>query len=257
MSLTPAEKQLAITVGFDEDVCDLVKQECRAPLRRLTAFSELGELEDVDGIAVTALRDEVMPIIGKLQPQLLPHGYRAFWSETCAANGSSRSEVVALLKGVDDSAIVRLQRTSGGNYGVSNAAILEKVQSWRGQCELQLVGAGGAWVAIQFTTLPDNVCAFAEEIYEFCPDSVEQGVGLQNENDHLEKFAAARRLCPALSAELERKLDEQKARFAAMKIPPGLRAMIDSSGFSTPTDMGIRLLAYEIFESRQLFLWWD
>jgi hypothetical protein len=42
-----------------------------------------------------------------------------------------------------------------------------------------------------------------------------------------------------------------------MKVPPQLRAMIESSGFTTPTDMGIRLLAYELNESKQLFLWWD
>src|SRR5262249_9472386 len=143
------------------------------------------------------------------------------------------------------------------NYGVSTGAILKRVQSWRGQCYLEIVGAGGAWVGIQFATLPKNVCAFAEEVYEFCPDTVEQGVGLQNEKDHPEKFEAARRLCPNLSAKMERKLKEQKARFEAMEIPPQLRALLKSSGFTTPTDMGIRLLAYELNESKQLFLWWD
>lgn len=256
MALTRAEMRLATAVGFDEDICDFIKDQCRAPLRRLTAFTEEGELEDADGIAVAADRDEVAPIIGRLQPTLFPRGYRAFSSEECEANGSKRYDVVAVLKNIDDSEIVRVKRSNGGNYDVSTEAILEKIQSWRSQCDLEVVGAAGAWVAIQFATLPKNVCTFAEEIYEFCPDTVEQGVGLLHEKDHPEKFEAARRLCPKLSKRMQRIVNDQTAQFTAM-LPPELRATISSSGFSTPTDIGIRLLAYELHELKQLFLWWD
>lgn len=257
MALTPAEQQLAASLGFDEDICALVKAHCGGPLIRMAAFTDESELKDVDAVAVAVSREQVEPISRELQPHLLPRGYRAFWTTMYNENGLSRSEVVAVLKSLDESEIIRLQRTSGGNYGVLTDAILEKIDKWRSQCELEIVGAGHDWVAIQFATLPREICAFAEEIYEFCPDTVEQGVGLESEEDDPEKFEAARQLCPKLSASMERKLEEQKARFAAMKIPPGMRAAIELSGFSTPTDMGIRLLAYELKESRQLFLWWD
>jgi hypothetical protein len=112
-------------------------------------------------------------------------------------------------------------------------------------------------VAIQFETLPDNICAFAEEVYDLCPDTVDQGVGLMNEQAESEEFAAARALCPELSTEMQRKIDERKQRFEAMQFPPELLASIKSSGFTTTTDMGIRLLALDLKKSKQLFLWWD
>jgi hypothetical protein len=208
MTLTSAEQRLATALGFDDCVCDLVKQECGGPLNCLAAITEASEPTEVSAVAVAVERDKVLATINKLQPSLLPRGYRAFWSEMY--DGSGRRDVVATLKCVDDSEIIRLQRTSGGNYGVSTDDILQKLLSWRSQCELQVVGAGGAWVAIQFATLPRGVCAFAEEVYEFCPDTVEQGVGLQNEKDHPKKFEAARRLCPQLSNKMERKLKEQR-----------------------------------------------
>ena len=96
------------------------------------------------------------------------------------------------------------------------------------------MGAGSAWVAIQFVKLPANICAFAEEVYEFCPDTVEQSVGLQNEKDDPERFEAARRLCPTLSAGMEQKLEVQRASFGKLDMPPQLRAMISSSSFITP-----------------------
>jgi hypothetical protein len=256
MALTPAEKRLATALDFDEGICELVKDHCGGPLARMTVFANKSEAKEVDAVTLAVSRKQVVPIICKLQPHLLPHGYRAFWTDMYE-KGSKRSEVVAVLKTGDASEIIRLQRTSGGNYGVSTDAILEKLDNWRGQCELDVIGAGSAWVAIQFTTLPREICAFAEEIYDFCPDAVEQGVGLQNEKDNPKKFDAARRLCPTLSKRMERKLEEQKARFATMQLPPELRARMELSGFTTPTDMGIRLLAYELNDARQLFLWWD
>jgi hypothetical protein len=255
MVLTPAEKQLATALGFDEGVCKLIKQECRGPLLRLPALADGSGPAPVGAVAVALERDQVMATISKLQPSLLPRGYGAFWSEMF--DGSSRRVVVATLKCVDESEIIRLQQTNGRNYDVSTEDILQRLQSWRSQCDLQVVGAGVAWVAIQFATLPQSICAFAEEVYEFCPDTVEQGVSLQNEKDHPKKFEAARCLCPQLSDTMERKLKEKRARFHAMQVPPQIRAMIQSSGFTTPTEMGIRLLAYELNESKQLFLWWD
>lgn len=257
MALTPAEQQLAASLGFDEDVCALVKEDCDGPLCRMMAFTDESELKEVDAVAVAVSRDRVGPIVGELQSHLRPRGYRAFWTTMYNENGSTRDDVVAVLKSLDDSEIIRLQRTNGGNYGVSMEAILEKLDSWRTECELQIVGAASDWVAIEFSTLPQDICAFAEDIYEWCPDTVEQGVGLESEEDDPEKFQAARQLCPKLSTRMERKLEEQKARFEAMELPPGLRAAVESSGFNTPTDMGIRLLAYELKQSRQLFLWWD
>ncbi len=35
------------------------------------------------------------------------------------------------------------------------------------------------------------------------------------------------------------------------------RKMIESSGFNTPRDMGVRLLAHQINKNKSLFLWWD
>lgn len=257
MALTPAEEQLATALCFDEGICELVKQHCGGPLARMTAFNDESELKEVDAVAVAVSRERVGPIIGELQPHLLPRGYRAFWTVMYNENGSQRDEVVAVLKSLDESQIIRLQRTNGWNYGVSTDAILEKIDTWRAQCEFQIVGASRDWVAIEFATLPQEICAFAEEIYEFCPDTVEQGVGLESEEDDPEKFEAARQLCPKLSTKTEQKLKEQEAQFANLEIPPGLRAAIESSGFNTPSGMGIRLLAYELKESTQLFLWWD
>ncbi len=257
MALTPAERQLAADVGFDVDICDLIKGICDGSLNRLFAFTEQFDAKEADGVAVAVKRDEIAPMIAKLQPQILPRGYRVFWSGMNDASGRTLGDAIVALKTTDEYDILRMRQTNGLNYNVSTEDVLQKLLSWRKECEFEIMGADSAWVAIWFNSLPRSLCAFAEEIYDFGPDTVEQGTELRHEASEPEAFAAARRLCPTLSEKMERKLEAQMARFEAMNIPPEVRARLKSSGFTTPTDMGIRLLAYQLKETHQLFLWWD
>ncbi|HEV3443421.1 MAG TPA: DUF4253 domain-containing protein [Gemmataceae bacterium] len=201
-----------------------------------------------------------MKAVQDLGPPLTQAGYRVFWSVVYHADGRKKSDELAVLRTIDRYEIVRLRQTNGANYGQSNADIVSRLEQWEALCEFEIIGAAIDWVAMEFVSLPRHICSFAEEVYTFCPDSVEQGVGLMRERDHPEAFAAARQLCPKLSAAMEMRLAQQKQRFEAMtpRMPPQLLAMLRSSeAISTPTDTGIRLLAYEINKNRSLFLWWD
>jgi hypothetical protein len=71
-------------------------------------------------------------------------------------------------------------------------------------------------------------------------------------------FKAARLLCPKLSRQMSQKLKEKKAESAKMKLALYMRAFVRvAEAISTSTEMGIKLLAYHLRESRELFLWWD
>lgn len=258
MDLNAAENDLATVIGFDPFICGMVKRLAGGTLQRLMATAEDREQKEADGLSVAVQREDIERIIANLQAELLPRGYRAFWSERCEPNGLKQTAEVVVLKTIDSYQIIQFRRPDGANYGVFTDDIVAKLREWESRCQLTVFGAASDWVAIEFQALPEDICRFAEEVYEFCPDSVEQGVGLMNESDDPELFEAARELCPELSPQMREKLKEKEAQFAAMDIPAELRQLLDSgAGFSTPTDMGIKLLAYEIKRSRQLFLWWD
>lgn len=258
MELNAAENRLATAIGFDPIVCGLVKQHAGRSLERLIVEADDSQQKEANGLSVAVQREFVEEIIAELQPELLPHGYRAFWSERRAPNGLKLTHEVIVLKTTDSYQIIRFRRPDGANYDIFTDDIVAKLREWERRCQLSVFGAASDWVAIEFKTVPEDVCRFAEEVYEFCPDSVEQGVGLKEESDDPEMFEAARELCPELSPQMQKKLKQQQAQFGTMEIPAELRELLDSgAGFSTPTEMGIKLLAYEIKRSRQLFLWWD
>lgn len=258
MALTAAERELAKAIQFDEGICEIISQQCGRKLNRLMALTDEFEQQPMDGLSISAGRREVESLVAALQARLTEYGYRTFWSEYFEPNGASQGDEIAILRTSDPYDILRIRRSNGGNYDVSTDDVITRLKEWETRCKFEIVGAASAWVAVQFVTLPENVCTFAEEVYRFCPDTVDQGVGLMNERDHPEEFAAARELCPTLSEEMQQQVEQQSAEFQKMEMPPELREYFASeAGFTTSTDMGIRLLAHSLQTTRQLFLWWD
>jgi hypothetical protein len=255
MALTKAEKRLAAELGFDESVCKLVKQRTGGPLQRALAPNDKFEFVAANGISVALSREQVDSLLPRLRSELHQQRYAAFWSNQFDDRGIHKCEEIVVLNNMHEDEFVRLQKTNGGNYGVSTEDLIERLKKWRGSFDLEVLGASGSWIAIRLQTLPKNICRFAEEVYDFCPDTVGQGVGLVQESDEPAAFRAARELCPKLSAKMQKKLAKERALFDSVKLPPAMRSELLAK--STPTDMGIRLLALAIRDSRELFLWWD
>jgi hypothetical protein len=258
MALTAKERKLAAAVDFEEAICEIVKRRTGCKLSQPMGYTVKFKQVLVRGLSVAVSREDVERILGEVQPELRERGYRAFWSDIHSANGGKESDEIVVLKTNDPYAIVSLRCTNGANYDVSTLDVLERLKTWATRCQFHIEGAAESWVAISFDVLPDNHCAFAEEIFNFCPDVVGQGVGLLQEKDEPEMFKRARQLCPTLSLAMQKKLAAAKARFKKIKMSKELRNQLDQlARTTTSTDMGIRLLAYELARSKKLFLWWD
>lgn len=73
--------------------------------------------------------------------------------------------------------------TTGINYGVSTSDIIKRLEKWDKLYGVDLNAAEDDSVDITLQNLPDDIDAFAAEVYEFCPDTVDQGLGLLCEDD--------------------------------------------------------------------------
>ncbi len=261
MPLTARELELIHAIGFGEAICSEIKTIADKPFDRLSGIDGMGNAEPANGLSIiVADGGEAEHLMNTLRPILGPAGYRSFWSHRHAPNGMKEADELAILKTADPYAMVRLCRTDGANYDLSNDDILSRLASWEQICTFDVVGASRDWVALQFSRPPENVCAFAEEVFAFCPDTVSQGVGLAREKDDPERFRLARQLCPHISEAVNRRVLEPIERMASVdqELAERFRHLIRSGmKDSTSADMGVRLLAYDIRTRRFLFLWWD
>jgi len=267
------DQKLARDVGFDPAVLGLIRRHTRKKIERmLVPGSDWESTLPGPGLSVKVAGGEAAEALMKgLQPELGPLGYRAFWSTREDPRGRKEGEEVVVIKSADRYEPLRVRRTDAGNYDISTDDIIDRLKAWEQLCNFEVVGAASDWVALTFETLPERICAFAEEVYLFCPDSVGQGVGLKRERDHPELFAAARELCPTISPAIRDQLKAQRDGIdaRAAELSPELLAMLGnlrgvdggSDGLAAAAireaETGVRLLAHELKEKKYLFLWWD
>ena len=118
--------------------------------------------------------------------------------------------------------------TNGANYDVGPQELIDRLQAWSTRSAFRLVGAGVDWVELHFERLPTDLRAFAQEVYSFCPDTLDQGI--------VKAIDA-----PALGPDPD---------------PEAMEAFFEAMGEAlesqTPAD-----LAESLRRDKTLFLWWD
>lgn len=256
--LTAQESQLLSEIGFAPEIGNIIKTHTSAQLERCVGTDEVDENFDVDGLTFPIDRTQLEATHKALRAELRPLSYDAFWSKRRRQSGLRDGEEIVVLRTDDDMEIVRVAGSNGTNCDVMHDDVLARLHDWRKRCDFQIIGAASDWVAVEFQTLPSEICAFAEEIYEFCPDSVEQGVGLMHEENDPQLFAEARALWPQLSPKIKEDEDEKLAHFRATA-PAAFQQMMDivQESDNTSTEMGVKLLARVFQRDKYLFLWWD
>ncbi len=174
VTLSPSEEELAKSIKFDRRVLVLVKEETQDHISRLVGFDEDGYQIIASGIVVPVPEDKMDRIFASLRKKLIPLKYMPFVVEM---NEGLKIEKIGILKGTDQFEILRIMHTDGDDYDISNQDVIDRLKEWEVHSPFDIIGADSDWVEIEFKRLPKDLDAFAEEVYDFCPDAVDQGPG--------------------------------------------------------------------------------
>ncbi len=173
-ALSPSDDELAHTVNFERTILALVKAEAHGHLHRLIGYDEDNYQIMAPGIAIQVPEERTDLVLAALRRQLLPLHYLAFVVEM---NAGLKIDQIGVLKGTDQYEILRVMHTDGDDYEISNQDVIDRLKEWEKRSTFEIVGADSDWVELEFKTLPQDLRAFVEEVYEFCPDAVDQGPG--------------------------------------------------------------------------------
>lgn len=171
-ALTTAERQLLREIGLDEPVVVASITSVGGPVHRMLALSDGGELVPASGVSVEVAADRVSWELARLREELTPLGVGVYYAEQHFGFEPDR---LAVVVGTDPYEFLRLVRVDGINHGLEHEAVVAKLREWDRQYGLDYIGAGLDWVSARFRTPPSQMAAFAEEVYAFCPDVVDQG----------------------------------------------------------------------------------
>lgn len=133
----------------------------------------------VAGLCVYLPDARLKAVLPDLQSRL-PAGQQAFCSER---NYGLRGQpdVLTVVAAQGPWEVLKIQHTDGANFDLTNEQVILRLQEWDRRVGLHLLGAGLDWAEFSIARLPEPIRPFAEEIYKFCPDIVDQGVGSVDE----------------------------------------------------------------------------
>ncbi|APU09714.1 hypothetical protein A5M85_05275 [Cellulophaga lytica] len=138
-------------------------------------------IEQLNGISFKISENRAYQIILENKAILKSKGYQLFLSES----GYQSPSTVSVIKSTDKFDILRVQKTDGINFDIDNNDVIEKLKVWDKNYGIEILGADYDWVALTFNNNINDAAAFAAEVYDFCPDSVDQGVGELSELERI------------------------------------------------------------------------
>jgi len=172
VELSQPDRALGQTVGIADSLLLQIKR-AGSDLRQLEGNSDVGKPMLATGVTVDVSQGDAFATVRRLR-QVLGPGYRVFVSEQHFGIKGQRDQL-SILRGTDPYSMLRVMGTNGWNYNISPDSIIVRLQRWDAAFGLDLQGVGFDWLEAEFRRLPSDMMAFAKEVYEFCPDVVDQG----------------------------------------------------------------------------------
>ncbi|WP_017296120.1 DUF4253 domain-containing protein [Geminocystis herdmanii] len=127
--------------------------------------------------------------------------------------------------------LIKQYQTNGINYDVTTEDIIKKLEDWHHRFGITISDVSYDQVTVSFQVLPDNLQEMAIEIYEFCPDIIDQGFGCMD--DML-----------AMMSESGQEIDEYT------------KALLVGVDLDNP-DFGLKILINALKREKKVSLWWD
>jgi hypothetical protein len=135
------------------------------------------------------------------------------------------------MKSTDQYEQIRKANTDGMNYDLDTEAIVTRLRHWESLCKFRVTGAGHDTVDVEFETLPKDMDAFIRDLYDFCPDLVDQGTGCMHE-----------------MVEMMEETGEE--------LEPEMKKLIEGVDFEDE-NYGLEILKRALQQNKSVKLWWD
>lgn len=132
----------------------------------------------VQGVIINVKPNSGMTMVLQLRKLLQNTPYQAYLYDN---NFGYDDDEVAVVATKDDIEYLKIIRTSGINNDLTAEDVLKKYIEWKSVYDLKLLGAGRDWLEAKIVNDNVNWTDFANKVYKFCPDVVDQGTGTVEE----------------------------------------------------------------------------
>jgi hypothetical protein len=171
-SLSKEESNLLNKVGFDKEVFQILKKEFNCKVLELVP-DYVEDKPEIKGVYVTTKgENSTYKKVFAIKDQLKQKGYIIFISDL---GYNENPYKIGIIKSNDKYDPLRFMSTNGINYDYDTNDVIEKLKEWDKSYGIEIIGSGLDFVEVKLGKQPKDTKAFSNEVYEYCPDSVDQG----------------------------------------------------------------------------------
>jgi hypothetical protein len=169
--LTKDENVFCLTAGVQPKDGLFLKKLTKHSLGRLTRNGTNTDDKKVWGIYSTTTENQARNIIDWYQDKFIDEGKYLFISQF------SRNEYDVGLVGTtaDPYKVMKYAETNGVNYDINTSDIIAKYKQWDREFGIRAVSIGSDFCECEIRNKDIDYTKLAEDVYQFCPDVVEQG----------------------------------------------------------------------------------
>ncbi|MCC9607267.1 DUF4253 domain-containing protein [Blastopirellula sp. JC732] len=146
------------------------------------ATRDFGRDQNPAARSVAVSLDDSFEILGEIRPQLGP-GILAFvgCTRSLAEGADPEGSEVVVACGDNQFDILRIAQTDAANFDMDTEDLVRKLQEYDAKFGIDIFHAETDTIQFRLLQLPDDMPAFCSDLYEFCPDIVDQGVESEEE----------------------------------------------------------------------------
>ena len=159
-----------------DEAAQVLEQESGLKVRAYST-RDFGREEYSGARSVVVEEARAVPLLKSVRAHL-PKGYVAFiGTQRSLAEPPVNGAEIVVGPGQSQFDILRIAASDAINYGKEAEDLIKVLQGWDHQIGIDIYAAQTDTIQLKLTSRPKDLKAFAEAVYKFCPDIVDQGTG--------------------------------------------------------------------------------
>lgn len=158
------------------DAANRLSELSVSSLRPFSTF-DFGRERDPDARSVLVLEEEAAFLVAEIREELGSNLLAFVGCTRSLTNPPAKGSEVVVAEGKSQFDILRVARSDAANYDMNTEDLICKLQEYDTAYGIDIFHAETDTIEFRLQQLPQDLRAFCEDVYQFCPDIVNQGVG--------------------------------------------------------------------------------